>query len=85
MNEGFAKSTIAGIELKNKIIRSATYEGLSGQEGRPSKKLSDVYIKLAKGEVGAIITGLIGVQQKGRTTSKMCMIDRDDLLMIINK
>jgi 2,4-dienoyl-CoA reductase-like NADH-dependent reductase (Old Yellow Enzyme family) len=33
MNEVFTKSTIAGIELNNKIIRSATYEGLSDQEG----------------------------------------------------
>jgi 2,4-dienoyl-CoA reductase-like NADH-dependent reductase (Old Yellow Enzyme family) len=80
MNEIFAKSTIAGIEFKNKIFRSATYEGLSDQDGRPTKKLSDIYIKLAKGEVGAIITGLIGVERKGRTTSKMCMIDRDDFI-----
>ena len=80
MNEVFAKSSIAGIELKNKIFRSATYEGLSDLEGRPTKKLSDIYIKLAKGEVGAIITGLIGVQQKGRTTSRMCMIDRDKFI-----
>ena len=80
MNDVFTKSTIAGIELKNKIIRSATYEGLSDQEGRPTKKLSDMYVKLAKGEVGAIITGLIGVQRKGRTTSRMCMLDRDDFI-----
>ena len=80
MNEVFTKSTIAGIELKNKIFRSATYEGFSDQEGRPTKKLSDLYLKLAKGEVGAIITGLIGVQRKGRSTPHMCMLDRDDFI-----
>ncbi|MBN1470852.1 MAG: NADH:flavin oxidoreductase [Syntrophaceae bacterium] len=80
MKEVFTKSTIAGIEFKNKIFRSATFEGLSDQEGRPTKKLSDLYIKLAKGEVGAIITGLIGVQRKGRTNFRMCMLDRDDFI-----
>jgi 2,4-dienoyl-CoA reductase-like NADH-dependent reductase (Old Yellow Enzyme family) len=80
MNEVFTKSAIVGIELKNKIFRSATYEGMSDEEGMPTKKLSDLYLKLAKGEVGAIITGLIGVQRKGRTNSRMCMLDRDDFV-----
>lgn len=80
MSEVFTKSIIAGIEFSNKIFRSATFEGLSDQEGRPTTKLSDLYLKLAKGEVGAIITGLIGVQQKGRTNSRMCMLDRDDFI-----
>ncbi|MGB5216862.1 MAG: NADH:flavin oxidoreductase [Smithella sp.] len=80
MIDVFAKSTIAGIELNNKIIRSATYEGLSDPEGRPAKKLAEMYIKLAKGEVGAIITGLMGVHRKGRSALQMCMLDRDDFI-----
>lgn len=80
MKDVFARSSIAGIELKNKIFRSATYEGLSDNEGRPTKKLSDTYVKLAKGEVGAIITGLIGVHRKGRSHLHMCMIDSDDVI-----
>jgi len=81
MNEEvFTKSKIAGMELKNKIFRSATYEGLSDREGRPTGKLSDMYIKLAKGGVGAIITGLIGVQRNGRSNLHMCMMDNDNLI-----
>jgi 2,4-dienoyl-CoA reductase-like NADH-dependent reductase (Old Yellow Enzyme family) len=81
MNEEvFTKSKIAGMELKNKIFRSATYEGFSDREGRPTQKLSDMYIKLAKGGVGAIITGLIGVQRNGRSGFQMCMMDNDNLI-----
>jgi 2,4-dienoyl-CoA reductase-like NADH-dependent reductase (Old Yellow Enzyme family) len=81
MNEEvFTKSKIAGMELKNKIFRSATHEGLSDMEGRPTEKLSDMYIKLAKGGVGAIITGLIGVQRNGRSNFHMCMMDNDNLI-----
>ncbi|MGP8153733.1 MAG: NADH:flavin oxidoreductase, partial [Smithella sp.] len=80
MNDVFTESTIAGIRLRNKIFRSATYEGLADKEGRPTKKLSDLYLKLAKGEVGAIITGLIGVHRKGRSHLHMCMMDRDEFI-----
>lgn len=80
MKEAFTKSTIAGIELNNRIIRSATFEKLSDREGRPTDKLSDMYLRLAKGGVGAIITGLIGVQRNGRSSFKMCMMDRDDFI-----
>jgi 2,4-dienoyl-CoA reductase-like NADH-dependent reductase (Old Yellow Enzyme family) len=80
MDEVFKKSSIAGMELDNKIFRSATHEGLSDREGRPTEKLADMYIKLAKGGVGAIITGLIGVQRKARSSYQMCMIDRDDFI-----
>jgi 2,4-dienoyl-CoA reductase-like NADH-dependent reductase (Old Yellow Enzyme family) len=80
MNAVFSKSTIAGIEFKNKIFRSATYESLADDDGRPAKKLSDVYITLAKGEAGAIITGIMSVQRKGRVSPLMCMMDRDDFI-----
>jgi len=80
MRDVFTESSIAGIKLKNRIIRSATYEGLSDEEGRPTKKLADTYLKLAKGEVGAIITGLIGVHRKGRSHKHMCLMDRDELI-----
>ena len=76
----FTRSRIASIELKNKIFRSATYESLSDREGRPSEKLSAMYVKMAKGGVGAIITGLIGVQRNGRAHSQMCMLDKDDFI-----
>ena len=43
------------------------------------EKLKKLYINLAKGEVGAIITGYAGIQPDGKTCLfNMTMIDSDD-------
>lgn len=74
----FEDSSIAGMMLKNRIIRSATHEGLGYKDGRPVPDLADLYVKLAKGGVGAIITGFAGIQKNGRTMLNMRMIDSDE-------
>lgn len=73
----FGSSSIAGIKLKNRIIRSATHEGHSDSEGRPMQGLTDLYKRLAKGGAGAIITGLTGIQRNGKCTYNMRFIDDD--------
>ncbi|MBU0995793.1 MAG: NADH:flavin oxidoreductase [Proteobacteria bacterium] len=78
-NAVFERVSLAGIHLKNRIIRSATHEGMADDNGFPTEKLKKLYIRLAKGGVGAIITGYAGVQADGKTCFvNMTMIDRDD-------
>jgi 2,4-dienoyl-CoA reductase-like NADH-dependent reductase (Old Yellow Enzyme family) len=75
----FEPTSLAGIKLKNHIIRSATYEAMADEKGCPNEKLKKLYINLAKGEVGAIITGNAGVQANGKASLfNMTMIDSDD-------
>lgn len=62
----FEPGSIGTLELKNRIIRSATGEGMSDERGFPKRDLTDLYLRLAKGEAGAIITGVVGVQADGR-------------------
>lgn len=77
----FIESDIAGIPLKNRIIRSATHEGLSDKEGKPTDKLIKKYEALAKGEVSAIITGYAGIMQNGKSDlHNMMMINKDNLI-----
>ena len=76
----FEDSSIAGIKLKNRIIRSATHEGMGDQDGRPMAELTGLYVKLAQGGIGAIITGYAGIQKNGRTMLNMRMFDRDELI-----
>ena len=76
----FEPMQLAGIPLNNKIIRSATLEGMSDERGYPTEQLKKKYIQLAKGEVGAIITGLTGIQQNGKAMYRMQMIDKDDFI-----
>ena len=53
----FKPVNLAGIEFRNRIIRSATHEGLAYEDGSPRPELKELYLKLARGGVGAIITG----------------------------
>lgn len=57
----FDKTRLAEIELKNRFIRSATYDGMADKQGHLTEKLFLVYENLAKGGVGMIITGLTSV------------------------
>jgi len=45
------------MKLKNRFIRSATWENLADKKGHMTKKLLKVYQNLAEGQVGLIITG----------------------------
>ena len=75
----FEPTSLAGIKLKNRIIRSATHEGMADEKGFPTEKLKKLYINLAKGEVGAIITGYAAIQANGKTCLfNMTMMDSDD-------
>lgn len=78
MSKVFKEDRLAGIVLKNHIIRSATYEGLSDENGNPTEKLIKKYELLAKGEVGAIITGYIGVSQQAKSADNMSMLNTDE-------
>ncbi len=67
-------------EMKNRFIRSATHESMANEDGTPSKELHALYSKLAKGGVGAIITGLAAIQPNGKIGKTMLMMDRDELI-----
>lgn len=61
----FEESRIGSLRLNNRIIRSATTLGLGNPGGSPAKELGDAYAELARGGVGAIITGFSIVQKNG--------------------
>jgi len=75
----FEPTSLAGIKLKNRIIRSATHEGMADEKGFPTEKLKKLYIRLAKGDAGAIITGYVAIQADGKPSLfARTMIDNDD-------
>ncbi|MCU0848264.1 MAG: NADH:flavin oxidoreductase [Spirochaetes bacterium] len=80
MNQIFEKAVIGKIKLQNRLIRSATFEGMADENGRPLEALSDLYMKIAEGGAGAIITGFAGVRKNGKAFKGMCMIDSDEHL-----
>jgi 2,4-dienoyl-CoA reductase-like NADH-dependent reductase (Old Yellow Enzyme family) len=58
MKSLFDKTELAGMRLKNRFIRSATYDGFADKNGHMTEKVYQIYEDLAKGGVGTIITGL---------------------------
>ena len=60
----FRPGRIGNIELKNRLVRSATYENAATANGRVTEKMIEIYRNLAKGGVGLIITGIVGVYKK---------------------
>ena len=61
MKSLFDQSQLAGMKLKNRFVRSATYDGFADEQCHMTEELFQVYEKLAKGGVGTIITGVTGV------------------------
>ena len=57
----FEKTSMNGLWLKNRLIRSATGENLATAKGNLPKELINTYIELAQGGVGAIILGFTSV------------------------
>lgn len=77
----FEKTEISGITLKNRIIRSATHDGLADKNGAPTDKLIRKYEFLAKNDVGCIITGYAGVSENGMSPyPAMLKIHNDELI-----
>lgn len=61
MKQVFENVKLGGLALKNSLIRSATWEGIARQDGSVTEEAYEIYDELAKGGVGAIITGFTSV------------------------
>jgi 2,4-dienoyl-CoA reductase-like NADH-dependent reductase (Old Yellow Enzyme family) len=62
----FEKTTIKNLVLPNRFVRSATWEGLAGDDGSTTPRLIEVAVQLARGGVGLIITGHAYVSREGQ-------------------
>jgi 2,4-dienoyl-CoA reductase-like NADH-dependent reductase (Old Yellow Enzyme family) len=66
MNKIFEDTRINGMTLKNRLVRSATWEGMCEPDGSPTPKLKECYTDLAKGGVGLIVSGCTFVRPDGK-------------------
>ncbi len=78
MNTLFQSTTINRLQLKNRFVRSATWEGMCDKNGCPTQKLTDLFVQLAKGGVGLIITGYAIVREDGKQLPATLGLHRDD-------
>lgn len=61
MKKVFEEVQLGKLHLKNRLIRSATWEGIALPDGGVTEEAYEIYGELAKGGVGAIITGFTSV------------------------
>ncbi len=62
----FEEAYIGKCKLANRIIRSATFEGMADKNGYPTVSYINLYKLLANNGIGAIITGFVFISQQGK-------------------
>ena len=76
----FDTTTINGMTLANRFVRSATYEGMANDDLTVSQRLIHLMLALAKGGIGLIITGLATVTKDGQNMPWQIGIHSDDFI-----
>ena len=77
----FSPVLIGSLELKNRLVRSATAERLATEPaGQATPALAALYSGLARGGVGLIVTGHACVAAQGKAHPEMLGADSDELI-----
>ena len=85
MSKLFESSAIKGMQLANRFVRSATYEGMAGEDGAVTPKLIETMTALAKGGVELIISSHSYVSPEGQATPWQIGIYKDELIPGLGK
>jgi 2,4-dienoyl-CoA reductase-like NADH-dependent reductase (Old Yellow Enzyme family) len=80
MADLFEPTTINGMQLKNRFVRSATWEGMARPDGACTYSLIKLMTELAEGDVGLIVTGHTYVEKRGQATPGQLGIYDDQLM-----
>lgn len=80
MAELFEFTSINGMSLANRFVRSATWEGLADERGAVTPRLKEMMVELAKGEVGLIISGYAFVSPEGQASPGQLAVYGDRFL-----
>lgn len=71
---------VGGLDLRNRLVRSATWEAMCDEGGHMPRELLDLYEQLAEGGVGGIVTGFTGVDGDDRWFDGMARLHSDSLV-----
>ena len=72
-SKAFTPARINGLELRNRFIKTATYEGMSAG-GRPTPALTAHHVELARGGVGMTTVAYCAVSPDGRTFDEQMVL-----------
>jgi len=74
----FEETSIKGMTLKNRFIRSATWEGMADEKGRMTPRLYDLYARLADGGTALLILSHAFVRRDGQVGAGQLSFSSDD-------
>ena len=80
MKKLFEPVKLKNITLRNRLVRSATWEGIANPDGSVTAGAYDIYKELAQGGVGAIITGFTSVASNDFYFGGMMRLSDDALI-----
>ncbi|NFM46416.1 NADH:flavin oxidoreductase [Clostridium botulinum] len=80
MKSLFEKTNIKNLEIKNRFIRSATWDRMSEDDGHLNNEVIKRYEDLAKGGVGLIVTGYAFISKNEQPNPKMFAIYDDSFI-----
>jgi 2,4-dienoyl-CoA reductase-like NADH-dependent reductase (Old Yellow Enzyme family) len=76
----FESATIKGMTLRNRFVRSATYDGCAEKNGHVSQRQLSMFEELARGGVGLIITGITYAHPSGQISVFQNSLSSDDCI-----
>jgi len=76
LESAFSPYTLKNLELRNRFIKTATYEGYC-RDGKPTQDLTDFHVSFAKGDVALITTAYGAVNEDGLTHENQMVIDEN--------
>lgn len=76
----FAPAQLANLQVKNRFVRSATYECMATEAGEVTDGIVKLYKNLARGDVGLIISGYMYVHPLGRAAKHQLGIHDDKMI-----
>lgn len=80
MMKMFETTVINSMELKNRFVRSATYEGMAADDGAVTPKLNETMTQLAQGGIGLIISSHAYVRPDGQAGPWQLGVYKDELI-----
>ncbi len=76
----FDQVSVGSMTVRNRLVRSATYEGMGNPDGSCKDAVIELTAELAKGEVGLIISSHAYVEPRGRVRPPQLGVHRDEMV-----
>ncbi|AQQ70614.1 NADH oxidase [Limihaloglobus sulfuriphilus] len=80
MKKLIEKTTLGGVNVANRFVRSATWENMAEYDGSATEKLTGLFVDFAKGGVGMTITGFARITEDDLVAPRMIGMHDDQYI-----